>query len=99
MLVGPVVDYSFNHYCKIFRSNAFGRANSSIPMVNMLDDHDLIGGVYGGCQARASANMQTVSGPMMTKRKGPRCSPSSGLVATLCVSFLHAVSGLTSSGF
>lgn len=23
---------SFNHYCKIFRSNAFGRANSTIPM-------------------------------------------------------------------
>lgn len=35
---------SFNHYCKIFRSNAFGRANSTIPMVNMLDDHDLIDG-------------------------------------------------------
>jgi len=36
--------FYFNHYCKIFRSNAFGRANSSIPMVNMLDDHDLIDG-------------------------------------------------------
>lgn len=36
--------FYFNHYCKIFRSNAFGRANSTIPMVNMLDDHDLIDG-------------------------------------------------------
>ena len=36
--------FYFNHYCKIFRSNAFGRANSSVPMVNMLDDHDLIDG-------------------------------------------------------
>lgn len=38
--------FYFNHYCKIFRSNAFGRANSTIPMVNMLDDHDLIGELY-----------------------------------------------------
>ena len=36
--------FYFNHYCKIFRSSAFARANSSIPMVNMLDDHDLIDG-------------------------------------------------------
>jgi hypothetical protein len=36
--------FYFNHYCKIFRSNAFGRANATIPMVNMLDDHDLIDG-------------------------------------------------------
>lgn len=36
--------FYFNHYCKIFRSNAFGRANAAIPMVNMLDDHDLIDG-------------------------------------------------------
>ncbi|KAL7424856.1 hypothetical protein Q5752_000541 [Cryptotrichosporon argae] len=36
--------FYFNHYCKIFRSNAFGRANSTIPMTNMLDDHDLIDG-------------------------------------------------------
>lgn len=36
--------FYFNHYCKIFRSNAFGRANSTVPMVNMLDDHDLIDG-------------------------------------------------------
>lgn len=36
--------FYFNHYCKIFRSNAFGRANSTIPMVNMLDDHDIIDG-------------------------------------------------------
>ncbi|ORY35022.1 putative plasma membrane protein [Naematelia encephala] len=36
--------FYFNHYCKIFRSNAFARANSTVPMVNMLDDHDLIDG-------------------------------------------------------
>ncbi|CAL1703673.1 unnamed protein product [Somion occarium] len=36
--------FYFNHYCQIFRSGAFARANSSIPMVNMLDDHDLIDG-------------------------------------------------------
>jgi hypothetical protein len=36
--------FYFNHYCKMFRSNAFGRANATIPMVNMLDDHDLIDG-------------------------------------------------------
>lgn len=35
---------SFNHYCKSFRSSAFAKANSTIPMVNMLDDHDLIDG-------------------------------------------------------
>ncbi|KAK7689123.1 hypothetical protein QCA50_007814 [Cerrena zonata] len=36
--------FFFNHYCQVFRSGAFARANSSIPMVNMLDDHDLIDG-------------------------------------------------------
>ncbi|KAL7411351.1 hypothetical protein BDY24DRAFT_364703 [Mrakia frigida] len=36
--------YYFSHYCKIFRSGAFGLANATIPMVNMLDDHDLIDG-------------------------------------------------------
>ncbi|OBZ75883.1 hypothetical protein A0H81_04778 [Grifola frondosa] len=36
--------FYFNHYCQIFRSGAFARANSSIPMLNMLDDHDLIDG-------------------------------------------------------
>ncbi|CCM03699.1 uncharacterized protein FIBRA_05845 [Fibroporia radiculosa] len=34
--------FYFNHYCQTFRSGAFARANSSIPMVNMLDDHDLV---------------------------------------------------------
>lgn len=38
--------FYFNHYCQIFRSGAFARANSSIPMINMTDDHDLIDG-YG----------------------------------------------------
>ncbi|TFK72175.1 hypothetical protein BDN72DRAFT_371720 [Pluteus cervinus] len=36
--------FYFNHYCQHFRSGAFARANSSIPMVNMADDHDLIDG-------------------------------------------------------
>jgi len=36
--------FYFNHYCQVFRSGAFARANSSIPMLNMLDDHDLIDG-------------------------------------------------------
>ncbi|KAI0274421.1 hypothetical protein BGY98DRAFT_1090604 [Russula aff. rugulosa BPL654] len=31
--------FYFNHYCQSFRSGAFARANSSIPMLNMLDDH------------------------------------------------------------
>lgn len=35
--------FYFNHYCKWFRNGAFGRAISCIPMLNMLDDHDLIG--------------------------------------------------------
>ncbi|KAH9056664.1 hypothetical protein EDB87DRAFT_1202257 [Lactarius vividus] len=36
--------FYFNHYCQTFRSGAFARANSSIPMLNMADDHDLIDG-------------------------------------------------------
>ncbi|CDZ97664.1 hypothetical protein [Phaffia rhodozyma] len=36
--------YYFSHYCKIFRTGKFGLANASIPMVNCLDDHDLIDG-------------------------------------------------------
>jgi hypothetical protein len=36
--------FLFNHYCACFRNGAFARANSSIPMLNMCDDHDLIDG-------------------------------------------------------
>lgn len=36
--------FYFNHYCTSFRHGAFARANSSIPMLNMCDDHDLIDG-------------------------------------------------------
>ncbi|KAJ8597901.1 hypothetical protein M405DRAFT_1808 [Rhizopogon salebrosus TDB-379] len=36
--------FFFNHYCSSFRRGAFARANSSIPMLNMCDDHDLIDG-------------------------------------------------------
>lgn len=36
--------FLFNHYCASFRHGAFARANSSIPMLNMCDDHDLIDG-------------------------------------------------------
>ncbi|KIY71124.1 hypothetical protein CYLTODRAFT_419127 [Cylindrobasidium torrendii FP15055 ss-10] len=36
--------FYFNHYCQAFRTGAFARANSSIPMLNMADDHDLIDG-------------------------------------------------------
>ncbi|KAI0691176.1 hypothetical protein BC835DRAFT_1407314 [Cytidiella melzeri] len=35
--------FYFNHYCQVFRSGAFARANSSIPMLNMLDPDDLMG--------------------------------------------------------
>ncbi|KAF5391297.1 hypothetical protein D9757_001947 [Collybiopsis confluens] len=31
--------FYFNHYCQVFRTGAFARANSSIPMMNMCDDH------------------------------------------------------------
>uniref|UniRef100_A0A0W0F8X0 PhoD-like phosphatase domain-containing protein n=1 Tax=Moniliophthora roreri TaxID=221103 RepID=A0A0W0F8X0_MONRR len=34
--------FYFSHYCKTFRSGAFARANSSIPMMNMCDDHDMV---------------------------------------------------------
>ncbi|KAF9484877.1 hypothetical protein BDN70DRAFT_871851, partial [Pholiota conissans] len=36
--------FFFNHYCQSFRRGAFARANCSIPMLNMCDDHDLIDG-------------------------------------------------------
>ncbi|KAF8626225.1 hypothetical protein AX15_004912 [Amanita polypyramis BW_CC] len=36
--------FFFHHYCENFRRGAFARANSSIPMLNMCDDHDLIDG-------------------------------------------------------
>ncbi|KAG8745089.1 hypothetical protein FRC12_014663, partial [Ceratobasidium sp. 428] len=36
--------FYFSHYCLVFRNGSFAKANSSIPMVNMLDDHDLIDG-------------------------------------------------------
>ncbi|KAJ6630651.1 hypothetical protein B0H10DRAFT_1982192 [Mycena sp. CBHHK59/15] len=36
--------FYFNHYCSQWRSGAFARANSSIPMMNMADDHDIIDG-------------------------------------------------------
>ncbi|KAJ7738523.1 hypothetical protein DFH07DRAFT_84470 [Mycena maculata] len=36
--------FYFNHYCSQWRTGAFARANSSIPMMNMADDHDLIDG-------------------------------------------------------
>ncbi|KAN0064036.1 hypothetical protein ACQY0O_003642 [Thecaphora frezii] len=36
--------YMFNHYCDWFGSGAFARAIAQIPMINMLDDHDLIDG-------------------------------------------------------
>ncbi|KAJ3985530.1 hypothetical protein F5890DRAFT_1572885 [Lentinula detonsa] len=35
--------FYFNHYCQVFRTGAFARANSSMqvtPMMNMCDDHD-----------------------------------------------------------
>lgn len=36
--------FYFSHYCLEFRRGSFAKANSSIPMINMLDDHDLIDG-------------------------------------------------------
>ncbi|KAF8803514.1 hypothetical protein BYT27DRAFT_7225881 [Phlegmacium glaucopus] len=32
--------FFFSHYCQAFRRGAFARANCSIPMLNMCDDHD-----------------------------------------------------------
>lgn len=43
-ILAAIDRFYFNHYCQTFRSGAFARANSSIPMINMLDDHDLIDG-------------------------------------------------------
>ncbi|KAG1754457.1 hypothetical protein EDB19DRAFT_1892451 [Suillus lakei] len=39
-IVSCVDRFFFNHYCSSFRMGAFARANSSIPMLNMCDDHD-----------------------------------------------------------
>ncbi|KAG9057330.1 hypothetical protein FS842_007469 [Serendipita sp. 407] len=36
--------FYFSHYCLVFRHGKFAQANSTIPMVNMLDDHDMIDG-------------------------------------------------------
>ncbi|KAJ9110753.1 hypothetical protein QFC20_002794 [Naganishia adeliensis] len=36
--------YYFSHYVRLFRSSKFAVANGCIPMLNMLDDHDLIDG-------------------------------------------------------
>ncbi|GAA5879341.1 hypothetical protein JCM1840_006959 [Sporobolomyces johnsonii] len=36
--------FFFNWYCSWFRGGAFGKAVARIPMLNMLDDHDLIDG-------------------------------------------------------
>ncbi|KAI0060801.1 hypothetical protein BV25DRAFT_1917361 [Artomyces pyxidatus] len=41
-IMSAIDRFYFNHYCQVFRSGAFARANSSIPMVNMADDHDLV---------------------------------------------------------
>ncbi|KAG1877803.1 hypothetical protein DFJ58DRAFT_752768 [Suillus subalutaceus] len=38
-IVSCVDRFFFNHYCSSFRMGAFARANSSIPMLNMCDDH------------------------------------------------------------
>ncbi|CAD6581578.1 MAG: hypothetical protein CYPHOPRED_001655 [Cyphobasidiales sp. Tagirdzhanova-0007] len=43
-LIGKAPLQLFNHYTKWFRNGAFGRAIACIPMLNMLDDHDLIDG-------------------------------------------------------
>ncbi|KAI0050058.1 hypothetical protein FA95DRAFT_1677081 [Auriscalpium vulgare] len=39
-ILSAIDRFYFNHYCQVFRSGAFARANSSIPMLNMADDHD-----------------------------------------------------------
>lgn len=36
--------YLFNHYCEWFGSGTFSKVIASVPMMNMLDDHDLIDG-------------------------------------------------------
>ncbi|EMD34460.1 hypothetical protein CERSUDRAFT_97712 [Gelatoporia subvermispora B] len=35
-MLSAIDRFYFNHYCQVFRSGAFARANSSIPMLNML---------------------------------------------------------------
>ncbi|OAX39189.1 hypothetical protein K503DRAFT_799850 [Rhizopogon vinicolor AM-OR11-026] len=39
-IVSCIDRFFFNHYCNSFRRGAFARANSSIPMLNMCDDHE-----------------------------------------------------------
>jgi len=55
--------FFFNHYCSWFRAGAFGRAISRIPMLNMLDDHDLIDG-FGSYddKLQTSAVFSTIGG-------------------------------------
>lgn len=36
--------YFFHHYCEWFGQGAFAKTIAQIPMINMLDDHDLIDG-------------------------------------------------------
>ncbi|GAC98403.1 plasma membrane protein [Pseudozyma hubeiensis SY62] len=36
--------YMFNHYCEWFGGGSFAKSIAQIPMINMLDDHDLIDG-------------------------------------------------------
>ena len=36
--------YMFNHYCEWFGGGSFAKTIAQIPMINMLDDHDLIDG-------------------------------------------------------
>jgi hypothetical protein len=36
--------YFFNHYCEWFGRGSFAKTIAQIPMINMLDDHDLIDG-------------------------------------------------------
>ncbi|PWN33689.1 uncharacterized protein FA14DRAFT_136026 [Meira miltonrushii] len=36
--------YFFHHYCEWFGGGSFSRTIAQVPMVNMLDDHDLIDG-------------------------------------------------------
>lgn len=36
--------YFFHHYCEWFGEGSFAKTIAQIPMVNMLDDHDLIDG-------------------------------------------------------
>ncbi|CDU22088.1 uncharacterized protein SPSC_00718 [Sporisorium scitamineum] len=36
--------YMFNHYCEWFGGGSFAKTIAQVPMINMLDDHDLIDG-------------------------------------------------------